>query len=36
MNPTAITGNLFGTEQLSDANFKKLKEQIEIVLGCMD
>ena len=36
MNPTAITGYLFGIEQLSGTNFKKWKEQIEIVFGCMD
>lgn len=36
MNPTAITGYLSGIEQLSGANFKKWKEQIGIVLGCMD
>ena len=36
MNPTAIIGYLSGIEQLSGANFKKWKEQIGIVLGCMD
>lgn len=36
MNPTAITGYLSSIEQLSGANFKKWKEQIGIVLGCMD
>lgn len=36
MNLTAITGYLFGIKQLSGANFKKWKEQIGIVLGCMD
>ncbi|KAL6326347.1 hypothetical protein AAG906_007852 [Vitis piasezkii] len=36
MNPTAITSYLSGIEQLSGANFKKWKEQIGIVLGCMD
>ncbi|KAL6311088.1 hypothetical protein AAG906_021209 [Vitis piasezkii] len=36
MNPTTITSYLFGIEQLSGANFKKWKEQIGIVLGCMD
>ncbi|RVW78975.1 hypothetical protein CK203_040164 [Vitis vinifera] len=36
MNPTTITGYLSGVEQLSGANFKKWKEQIGIVFGCMD
>ncbi|KAL6336180.1 hypothetical protein AAG906_011062 [Vitis piasezkii] len=36
MNPTAIIGYLSGIEKLSGANFKKWKEQIGIVLGCMD
>ena len=36
MNPTAITYYLSSIEQLSGANFKKWKEQIGIVLGCMD
>ena len=36
MNPTTITSYLSGIEQLSGANFKKWKEQIGIVLGCMD
>ena len=36
MNPTAITSYWSGIEQLSGANFKKWKEQIGIVLGCMD
>ena len=36
MNPTAITSYLSGIEQLSGANFKKWKEQIGIVLSCMD
>ena len=36
MNPTAITSYLSGIEELSGANFKKWKEQIGILLGCMD
>ena len=36
MNPIAIRGYLSGIEQLSGANFKKWKEQIGILLGCMD
>ena len=36
MNPTTISCYLSGIEQLSGANFKKWKEQIGIVLGCMD
>ena len=36
MNPIAITGYLSGIEQLSGTNFKKWKEQIGIVLSCMD
>ena len=36
MNPTGINGYLFGIEQLSGANFKKWKEQVGSVLGCMD
>ena len=36
INPTAITGYLSGIEQLSGANFKKGKEQIKVVFGCMD
>ena len=36
MNPIAINGYLSGIEQLSGANFKKWKEQIGIVLGCMN
>ena len=36
MNPIAITYYLSGIEQLSGVNFKKWKEQIGIVLGCMD
>ena len=36
MNPTVIIGYLFDIEQLSGANFKKWKEQIGIVLRCMD
>ena len=35
MNPTTITSYLSGIEQLSGANFKKWKEQIGIILGCM-
>ena len=36
MNPIAITCYLCGIKQLSGANFKKWKEQIGIVLGCMN
>ena len=36
MNPITITGYLSSIEQLSWANLKKWKEQIGIVLGCMD
>ena len=36
MNSITITGYLSGIEQLSGANLKKWKEQIGIVLGCMD
>ena len=36
MNPTTITSYLFGIEQLSGPNFKKWKEQIGNVFGCMD
>ena len=36
MNHIAITYYLSGIKQLSGVNFKKWKEQIGIVLGCMD
>ena len=36
MNSITITGNLSGVEQLSGANLKKWKEQIGIILDCMD
>ena len=36
MNPTAISNYLSGIEFLSRTNFKKWKEQIEIVFEIMD
>ncbi|XP_028084661.1 uncharacterized protein LOC114285766 [Camellia sinensis] len=36
LNPTSINSYLSGIEALSGTNFKKWKEQIEIVLGIMD
>ena len=36
MNPTTIIGYLYGIGQLRGASFTKWKEQIGIVLGCMD
>ena len=36
MNPTTITSYLSSIKQLGGTNFKKWKEQIGIVLGCMD
>ena len=36
MNPTAIIDYLSIIEQLIGANFKKWKEQIGNVFGCMD